>query len=109
MWRVSQSRTTSLSALTSPSTERIFFLASALAVVDQPVCGGSMKTRSKCSNQLCGLSLTAYGALGMLPSSGTTTRFGPSAPRCSQIEAEPGPPLKAKHTGRWRASAPLST
>jgi hypothetical protein len=26
---------------------------------DQPVCGGSMKTRSKCSNQACGLSTTA--------------------------------------------------
>ena len=25
---------------------------------------------------------------------------GPSAPRCSQIDAEPGPPLKAKQTGR---------
>ena len=36
----------------------------------------------------------------MLASSGTITRFGPSAPRCSQIEAEPGPPLNAKHTGR---------
>ena len=44
----------------------------------------------------------------MLPSSGTTTRLGPRAPRCSQIEAEPGPPLKAKHTGRVAASAPFS-
>src|SRR5438046_8573556 len=33
------------------------------------------------------------------------TRFGPSAPRCSQIEAEPGPPLKTKHTGRSFGSA----
>ena len=38
----------------------------------------------------------------------TTTRLGPSAPRCSQIEAEPGPPLKAKQTGRVAASAPFS-
>jgi hypothetical protein len=105
--RVSQTRITSVSAATSPSTESIFFLASALAVVDQPVWGGSTKTRSKCSNQLCGLSATAYGASGMLPSSGVAMRFGPSAPRCSQIDAEPGPPLKAKHTGRVRGSAPF--
>lgn len=92
----------------SPSTESILLRAASLAVTDQPVCGGSMKTMSKCSNQLCGLSSTAYGGSGMRPSSGTTTRLGPSAPRCSQIDAEPGPPLKAKHTGRAAASAPCS-
>ena len=59
-----------------------------------------MKTRSKCASQVSGLSLTAYGGVGLLPSSGTTTRFGPSAPRCSHTDDEPGPPLKAKHTGR---------
>ena len=92
----------------SPSTDSIFLRAASVAVTDQPVCGGSMNTRSKCSNQLCGLSSTRYGAAAMLPSSGTTTRLGPSAPRCSQIEAEPGPPLKAKQTGRCAGTAPLS-
>ena len=59
-----------------------------------------MNTRSKCSNHDSGLSVTVYGGGGIVPSSRMTTRFGPSAPRCSQIDAEPGPPLKAKHTGR---------
>jgi hypothetical protein len=82
--------------------------AFSFADTDQPVCGGSMNTMSKCSNQLSGLSEIEYGPTGIEPSSGTTTRFGPSAPRCSQIEAEPGPPLKAKHTGRDAAAAPSS-
>ena len=50
-----------------------------------------------------------YVARGMLPSSGVTTRFGPSAPRWSQIDADPGPPLNAKQTGRVAEAAPLST
>ena len=41
-----------------------------------------------------------------MPSSRITTRLGPSAPRCSQIDADPGPPLKTKHTGRVVGSAP---
>src|SRR5580658_1200882 len=41
----------------------------------------------------------------MVPSSRITTRLGPSAPRCSQIDADPGPPLKAKQTGRVAAGA----
>jgi hypothetical protein len=40
-----------------------------------------------------------------VPSSRVTTCFGPTAPRCSHIEAEPGPPLKTKQTGRVFASA----
>ena len=35
----------------------------------------------------------------------TTTRRGPRMPRCSQMDDEPGPPLKAKHTGRGGAPA----
>ena len=64
-----------------------------------------MNTRSKCSNQDSWLSITVYGGGGIVPSSRMATRFGPSAPRCSQIEDEPGPPLKTKHTGRVFASA----
>src|SRR5271166_4597874 len=59
-----------------------------------------MNTRSKCSNHDSWLSVTVYGGGGIVPSSRMTTRFGPSAPRCSQIEEEPGPPLKTKQTGR---------
>ena len=99
---------TSVSAATSPSTENSFLRASSPAAIDQPVCGGSMKTRSKCASQVSGLSLTAYGGAGIVPSLGTTTRLGPSAPRCSHTDDEPGPPLKAKHNGREPASAPDS-
>ncbi len=106
MWRVSQPRMASVSAATSPSTESSVLRASSPAVIDQPVCGGSMKTRSKCASQVSGLSLTAYGGVGMRPSSGTTMRLGPSAPRCSHTDDEPGPPLKAKHSGRVAALTP---
>ena len=64
-----------------------------------------MNTRSKCSNHDSGLSVTVYGGGGIVPSSRITTRFGPSAPRCSQIDAEPGPPLNTKQTGRDFGSA----
>src|SRR5947207_13714059 len=63
-----------------------------------------MKTRSKCSNHESGLSVTVYGGGGIVPSSRMTTRFGPRAPRCSQIDDEPGPPLNTKHTGRLAAA-----
>ena len=96
----------SASASTSPSTLSIFLRASSLAVIEYPVCGGSMNTRSKCSNHDSWLSVTVYGGGGIEPSSRMTTRFGPSAPRCSQIEAEPGPPLNTKHTGRVAGGAP---
>src|SRR5687767_9246799 len=64
-----------------------------------------MNTRSKCSNQVCGLSTTAYGGGGIVPSSLTATRFGPTAPRCSQTDDDPGPPLNTKHTGRGGAAS----
>ena len=44
----------------------------------------------------------------MKPSGCSTTLLGPSAPMCSQIEADPGPPLKAKVSGRLAASSPSS-
>src|SRR5437773_8722729 len=95
----------SASASTSPSTLNIFLRDSSLTVIEYPVCGGSMNTRSKCSNHDSWLSVTVYGGGGIVPSSRMATRFGPSAPRCSQIEEEPGPPLKTKHTGRILGSA----
>ncbi len=49
--------------------------------------------------------MTVYGGGGIVPSSRVTTCFGPTAPRCSQIDADPGPPLKAKQTGRVLGSA----
>ena len=45
-----------------------------------------------------------YGGGGIVPSSRMTTRFGPRAPRWSQIDEEPGPPLNTKHTGRLAAA-----
>ena len=41
------------------------------------------------------------GGLGAVPSSGTSSRCGPTAPRCSQTDAAPGPPLKRKISGRF--------
>jgi len=67
-----------------------------------------MKTRSKCASQVSGLSTTAPGPRAGVASSGTTTRLGPKAPRCSHTEAEPGPPLKAKHTGRGPLPCPVT-
>ena len=55
----SQARTTSAMAAMSPSTDRCDLRALALAESEKPVCGGSMKTRSKWPSQLCGLSTTA--------------------------------------------------
>jgi len=40
------------------------------------------------------------------PSSGR--RQGPSVPRCSQADDDPGPPLNANATGRVRLSTPMS-
>ena len=62
-----------------------------------------MNTRSKCSNHDSWLSVTVYGGGGIVPSSRITTRFGPSAPRCSQIDAEPGPAVEHEaHRARRR-------
>src|SRR6476661_7823671 len=40
----------------------------------------------------------------MAPSSIILTRLGPSAPRCSHTEADPGPPLNEKVSGRLETS-----
>src|SRR6476646_5178859 len=98
-------RTTSFFFNDTATTESIFLRASSLAVSEYPVCGGSTNTRSKCSNHDCGLSVTVYGGEGIVPSSLMMTLFGPSAPRWSHTDAEPGPPLKANKTGRVRGSA----
>jgi hypothetical protein len=45
----------------------------------------------------------------MEPSGNIFTRFGPNAPKCSQTDAEPGPPLKEMVNGRldtgWSVSS----
>ena len=71
-----------------------------------PVETGSINTRSVSSNQLESLSTSEYGAGGPSPRSVSFTRRGPSAPRCSHTDAAPGPPLKAKVTGRAATSPP---
>ena len=48
-----------------------------------------------------------YGAAGMKPSGCNTTCLGPSAPMCSQTVADPGPPLKAKVSGRLAGILPV--
>ena len=59
-----------------------------------------MNTRSLAFRMEYLLSTMANGGAGSEPSGFIFTRRGPSAPRCSQTEAEPGPPLKQKVTGR---------
>ena len=46
------------------------------------------------------LSTRPNGGGGSVPFSFIFTRRGPSAPRCSQTDDEPGPPLKQNVTGR---------
>jgi len=46
------------------------------------------------------LSTRPNGGGGSVPSGFIFTRRGPSAPRCSQTDDEPGPPLKQNVTGR---------
>src|SRR5262245_48638102 len=67
-----------------------------------------MNTRSLCSSRVSVLSVSPYGGGVSSPTSPDTTRRGPSSPRCSQTLDDPGPPLKAKVTGRWVASASSS-
>ncbi len=78
-----------------PSTARLW-----------PVDIGSMKTRSHTASRVSALSTSAYGGGVGASTPPTSTRRGPSSPMCSQIEAEPGPPLKTKAIGRWVTSAP---
>ncbi len=52
------------------------------------------------------LSANEYGAGGVNCGSFVATRTGANDPMCSQIVAEPGPPLKMNVTGRVRGSAP---
>ena len=50
------------------------------------------------------LSTSLYGAGGVKPAFTVATRFGPNAPMCSHIVAEPGPPLYRNEIGRWLRS-----
>src|SRR5450755_3345295 len=66
----------------------------------KPVATGSMKTRSLLSKIEYSLSTRPNGGGGKVPSSFIFTRRGPSAPRCSQTDDDPGPPLKQNVIGR---------
>ena len=68
---------------------------------EKPVPIGSIKQRSVKPSQLSSLSVNFIGGLGVLPSSLKGTFWGPTAPRCKNAEAEPGPPLKTKVIGRF--------
>ena len=61
-----------------------------------------MKTKSVRSNKPFSLFTRLYGAApsSFLASESTFTILGPKNPICNHIEAEPGPPLKTKVTGR---------
>jgi len=75
----------------------------------KPVETGSMKTRSVRSSHVDSLSAIWYGGAGASPSGVRLARLGPMAPMCSQIEAEPGPPLKQYVTGRLDRSVTSSS
>src|SRR6202040_196969 len=65
-----------------------------------------MKTRSVKSSQVSALSIVTGGADGDGDARSKGSRQGPMAPRSSQGEAAPGPPLIANVTGRLAESAP---
>src|SRR6202040_3725453 len=64
-----------------------------------------MKTRSVKSSQVSALSIVTGGADGDGDARSKGSRQGPMAPRSSQGEAAPGPPLIANVTGRLAESA----
>src|ERR1700719_5316035 len=65
-----------------------------------------MKTRSVKSSQVSELSIVTGDTDGDGDSRSRGSRQGPKAPRSSQAEAAPGPPLIANVTGRLAGSAP---
>lgn len=73
---------------------------------EKPVPMGSMKTRSVAGSQESGLATSLPGGGGGRGGalSPMTTFRRPTAPRCSQTEDEPGPPLKTKVIGRVAGS-----
>ena len=73
---------------------------------EKPVPIGSIITRSAWSRMLNSLSTVRNGPRVLLSRSASSVRLGPRTPMCSQAEAEPGPPLYAKSSGRVRGSAP---
>src|SRR3954469_7163333 len=70
----------------------------------KPVPTGSTKTRSVKPSHDSSLSTSRGGTLGSVPSLGTATRGGPTAPMCRKAEDAPGPPLKTNVTGRSRSA-----
>src|SRR5262245_43794478 len=87
-------------AATSSCTPWYFFGSTPGAARLKPVDTGSMNTRSVMSSKDKSLSTSLAGGGGCVPSSCMNARFGPQAPRCSQTDDDPGPPLKQNVTGR---------
>ena len=65
-------------------------------------------TRSEKSSQVSVFGMAMPGADGRALSPSSGRRQGPSVPRCSQADDDPGPPLNANATGRVRLSTPMS-
>src|SRR5579875_2991975 len=99
-YRVRYIRMNSPTESMSPRIEWNLALSSGLAAREYPVPTGSMKTRSARSSQVASLSTNRKGGAGIVGPSGIATLRGPRAPRCSQTEDEPGPPLKLNTKGR---------
>src|SRR5208282_419395 len=88
----------------SSSTPQKSFSLDLPAARLKPVPTGSIKTRSLLSSRQFSLSVTEYGAGAVGSALAVTTRRGPKAPMCSQIDEDPGPPLYTKAIGRWLGS-----
>ena len=82
----------------SPSTMRL-----------KPVPTGSMKTRSDASRSENSLGTRRPGGGEARPSASRSTRRGPSTPKCSHTELDPGPPLNENVMGRFAFSSTPSS
>src|SRR3954454_15928553 len=74
----------------------------------KPVPTGSTNTRSANASHEDSFWTSFGGSVGSVPSDGTATRCGPTAPMCRYADDAPGPPLKTNATGRLR-SPPSAT
>ena len=95
-------------ASASPSTPKTLAGSQSSATQDQPVPRASRKTTSVSRRTVWGLSSTAASARTW-PQPSVATRRGPMPPKLMGTEEEPGPPLKAKVTGRVGSAAPSSS
>src|SRR5262245_38619247 len=95
-WSEIQRRMKRATDLASSSTPQKLAGSPFSTTREKPVPTGSTKTRSLAASSGSGEAIDwKGGAPAPVASLGTITRRGPSIPMWSQIDDEPGPPLKA--------------